>query len=69
MALSDCRIIELPRIQDHRGNLSIVEAGRQIPFDIKRVYYLYDIPGELHAPVTPIASCTSSWSRCRALST
>ena len=45
MALSDCRIIELPKIQDSRGNLSIVEAGRQIPFDIKRVYYLYDIPG------------------------
>jgi len=45
MALSDCRIIELPKIQDSRGNLSVVEAGRQIPFDIKRVYYLYDIPG------------------------
>ncbi|MBR1219662.1 WxcM-like domain-containing protein [Bradyrhizobium sp. U87765 SZCCT0131] len=45
MALSDCRIIELPKIHDSRGNLSVVEAGRQIPFDIKRVYYLYDIPG------------------------
>lgn len=45
MPLKDCRIIELTRIQDHRGNLSVVEAGRDVPFEIKRVYYLYDIPG------------------------
>ena len=45
MALKDCRIIELPRIQDHRGNLTFVESGRHIPFDIKRTYYLYDVPG------------------------
>lgn len=45
MALADCRIIELPKIQDPRGNLTFVEGGRQLPFDIKRVYYLYDVPG------------------------
>jgi len=45
MALKDCRIIELPRIQDHRGNLTFVESGRHVPFDIKRTYYLYDVPG------------------------
>jgi len=45
MPLSDCRIVELPRIQDPRGNLSLVEGSRHIPFDIKRVYYLYDVPG------------------------
>lgn len=45
MPLEDCRIIELPKISDPRGNLSIIEGGRQIPFDIKRVYYLYDVPG------------------------
>jgi dTDP-4-dehydrorhamnose 3,5-epimerase-like enzyme len=45
MPLSDCRIIELPKIQDHRGNLTFIEAGRHIPFDIQRVYYLYDVPG------------------------
>ncbi len=45
MALADCRIIELPRIQDPRGNLTFVEGGQQAPFDIKRVYYLYDVPG------------------------
>ena len=37
--------IELPRIQDARGNLTFVEGGNHIPFDIKRVYYLYDVPG------------------------
>lgn len=45
MPLSDCRIIELPRIQDRSGNLTFIESGRQIPFEIKRTYYLYDIPG------------------------
>ena len=43
--LDDCRVIELPRIQDARGNQSFVEGGRHIPFDIRRVYYLYDVPG------------------------
>lgn len=43
--LNDCRIIELPKIHDPRGNLSVVEGTRHIPFEIKRVYYLYDIPG------------------------
>ncbi len=37
------RIIELPKIEDRRGNLSVIE-GATIPFDIKRVYYLYDVP-------------------------
>lgn len=45
MPLNDCKIIELPKIMDQRGNLTFVEGGRHIPFDIKRVYYLYDVPG------------------------
>lgn len=45
MSLSDCRMIDLPKIQDPRGNLTFIEGGRHIPFDIKRVYYLYDVPG------------------------
>lgn len=45
MPLKDCRIIELPKISDPRGNLSFIEGSRQIPFDIQRVYYLYDVPG------------------------
>jgi len=45
-SLSDCRIIELPKITDPRGNLTFIEGGgRHVPFDIKRVYYLYDVPG------------------------
>ena len=45
MAPQGCRLIDLPRIAEPRGNLTFVENGRQIPFDIRRVYYLYDIPG------------------------
>jgi len=45
MSLDKCRLIELPRITDPRGNLSFIEAQRHVPFDIRRVYYLYDVPG------------------------
>ena len=45
MPLSKCNIVELPRVHDPRGNLTFIENGRHIPFDIKRVYYLYDVPG------------------------
>lgn len=45
MALSECKIISLPKIQDNRGNLTFVESNRHIPFEIKRTYYLYDVPG------------------------
>ena len=45
MSLEDCKIINLPKITDPRGNLSVIEGGIHIPFDIKRVYYLYDVPG------------------------
>jgi hypothetical protein len=45
MTLDNCRIIDLPKIAEPRGNLTFVEGGRHIPFDIKRVYYLYDVPG------------------------
>ena len=43
--LSQCKIIDLPKISDPRGNLTFVEGGNHIPFDIQRVYYLYDVPG------------------------
>lgn len=45
MSIADCKIIELPKIADPRGNLSFIEGGQHIPFDISRVYYLYDVPG------------------------
>jgi len=45
MRLEQCKIVELPKISDPRGNLTFIEGGRHIPFDIRRVYYLYDVPG------------------------
>jgi hypothetical protein len=45
MPLSDCQVISLPKIEDGRGNLTFIESGRHVDFDIKRVYYLYDVPG------------------------
>jgi dTDP-4-dehydrorhamnose 3,5-epimerase-like enzyme len=43
--LDQCRLIDLPKYHDPRGNLSVIEGNVQVPFDIKRVYYLYDVPG------------------------
>ncbi|TWI60642.1 WxcM-like protein [Pseudoduganella lurida] len=43
--MEHCRIIDLPRHNDPRGNLSVVEGGIHVPFDLERVYYLYDVPG------------------------
>lgn len=45
MLIQDCRIIELPKITERRGNLTFIEGGRHVPFEIRRVYYLYDVPG------------------------
>jgi dTDP-4-dehydrorhamnose 3,5-epimerase-like enzyme len=43
--LAGCRIMGFPRVQDPRGNLTFVEGGNHIDFDIRRVYYLYDVQG------------------------
>jgi dTDP-4-dehydrorhamnose 3,5-epimerase-like enzyme len=43
--LDKVKIVDLPKIADQRGNLTFVEGGRHVPFDIKRIYYLYDVPG------------------------
>ncbi len=45
VSVEDCRIIELPRITDPRGNLTFIEGDHHVPFSIARVYYLYDVPG------------------------
>lgn len=45
MALTDCKLIDLPKINDPRGNLTFVESERHIPFQVKRIFYLYDVPG------------------------
>lgn len=45
-SLDACHMLDLPRMTDPRGSLSFVEGGRHMPFDIARVYYLYDLqPG------------------------
>lgn len=43
--VEDVRIIELPKYLDTRGNLSFAENFKQIPFEIKRTYWIYDVPG------------------------
>ncbi|WP_213522246.1 FdtA/QdtA family cupin domain-containing protein [Nonlabens sp.] len=43
--MEKARIIELPKFLDPRGNLSFFENSNQIPFDIKRTYWIYDVPG------------------------
>ena len=45
MSIEDCKIIELPKLSDPRGNLTFIEGMRHIPFEIRRVYYTYDVPG------------------------
>lgn len=44
-SLSDVKTIELPRFLDRRGNLSVIEQMKQIPFEIERTYWIYDVPG------------------------
>ena len=45
MPLSECKLLDFPKITDPRGNLTFIEGLGHIPFEIKRVYYLYDVPG------------------------
>lgn len=45
MDINTCRRVDLPQITDPRGNLTFIEGGRHVPFEIQRVYYLYDVPG------------------------
>ena len=44
MSINNCRIIDFPKILDSRGGLTFIEEKKHIPFDIKRIYYLYDMP-------------------------
>lgn len=45
MKIEDCKIIDLPKINDPRGNLSFIEGNVHIPFQVKRSYWIYDVPG------------------------
>lgn len=65
MSIADCRIIELPKISDFRGSLTFVENQNHIPFKMKRVYYMYNLPQDaergahghknLHQLLIPVA--------------
>lgn len=43
--IDDCKLIDLRKIHDPRGNLTPIEGGIDVPFNIKRIFYLYDVPG------------------------
>jgi len=45
MKLEDVKLIQLPKILDRRGNLTFIEGNQHIPFEIKRTYWIYDVPG------------------------
>src|ERR671932_1201232 len=45
LQVSTCRVIDFPVVQDQRGNLTFIESGEHVPFEIKRVYSLHDVPG------------------------
>ena len=45
MKVEQCKLIDLPKTLDPRGNLTFVEGNKHVPFEIKRVFYLYDVPG------------------------
>lgn len=44
-SIDDCKLIEIDQIGDRRGHISVVENHSQVPFEVKRVFYLYDLPG------------------------
>ena len=45
MKVYDCSLIEMPRIEDETGNITPIQGTENLPFEVKRVFYLYDIPG------------------------
>ena len=57
MNIADCKRIDLPKMADPRGNLTFIEATRHIPFEIKRVFYLYDVPGGAERAGHALKSC------------
>ncbi|NBW98096.1 WxcM-like domain-containing protein [bacterium] len=65
MGLELCQLINLPKIQDARGNLSFIQACEQVPFEFRRVYYLYDVPsgstrgGHAHLKLKQFMICLS----------
>jgi hypothetical protein len=57
MTIQDCKTIALPKIADPRGNLTFIEGNGHLPFAIKRVFYLYDVPGGADRGGHALKSC------------
>lgn len=57
MSVNDCEIIQLPKVEDHRGNLTFIEQLNHIPFEIMRVFYLYDVPGGSYRAGHALKTC------------
>jgi len=57
MTVSGCRLLDLPRVADPRGNLTVIEGNRHVPFSIARVFYLYDVPGGSERAGHALRSC------------
>ena len=69
MKIEACKLIEFPKIADPRGNLTFIENERHIPFEIRRVFYLYDIPtaesrgAHAHRTLEQVVICLSGQLR------
>jgi len=65
MSLELCRIIDLPRISDGRGNLTVIEKQKHVPFDVQRVFYTYDLSATIrrgehaHRSLEEVLICVS----------
>jgi len=57
MSIKECTLIDLPKISDPRGNLTFIEGNNHIPFVIRRVFYLYDVPGGADRAGHALKSC------------
>jgi hypothetical protein len=55
--IAKCQIVSLPKISDPRGNLTYIEGSLHIPFNIRRVFYLYDVPGGADRGGHALKSC------------
>jgi hypothetical protein len=52
-----CRLLDLPRIADQRGALTVVEAGQHIPFEVRRVFYMYEVPSGMRRAGHALRKC------------
>lgn len=55
--VTPCRLLELPKITDRRGSLSFAEAGRHVPFEVRRIFYLYDVPASQTRAAHALKTC------------